>query len=135
MRTSIRLGESVASFGYPLANVLSSSGNFALGNITALAGLGDDSRYLQIGSYTTRQLGRATFRSERKCYWHCHCKIGCLKMMVATQGDIAQNVNFAIKGTVAANFLETNRIKFDVGRAKHHKLTAIAPFAAFAVES
>jgi S1-C subfamily serine protease len=43
-----RLGEPVEAFGYPLTNILATSGNFTLGNITALAGLGDDSRYLQI---------------------------------------------------------------------------------------
>jgi S1-C subfamily serine protease len=50
LRMSIRLGEGVAAFGYPLANVLSSSGNFTMGNIAALTGLKDDSRYLQISA-------------------------------------------------------------------------------------
>jgi serine protease Do len=44
------LGESVAAFGYPHADVLASSGNFTLGNVTALAGIGDDSRYLQMST-------------------------------------------------------------------------------------
>ena len=44
-------------------------------------------------------------------------KLNALKLMVATDGDIAQNVNFAIKSAVAANFLETNRVKFSLGSA------------------
>jgi uncharacterized protein len=49
-RTSIRLGEAVEAFGYPLVEVLSKSGNFTLGNVSALVGLGEDSRYLQISA-------------------------------------------------------------------------------------
>jgi hypothetical protein len=44
-------------------------------------------------------------------------KLNALKFMVATDGDIAQNVNFAIKSAVAANFLETNRVNFTHGSA------------------
>ena len=49
-RTSIRLGEAVEAFGYPLTEVLAKSGNFTLGNVSALVGLGEDSRYLQISA-------------------------------------------------------------------------------------
>ena len=38
------------AFGYPHADILASSGNFTQGNVTALAGMGDDSRYLQIST-------------------------------------------------------------------------------------
>jgi Trypsin-like peptidase domain len=37
-QTNVRLGESVAAFGYPHADVLASSGNFTLGNVTPLRG-------------------------------------------------------------------------------------------------
>src|SRR5262249_15161157 len=46
----LRAAESVVVFGYPLAGALSSSGNTTLGNITALTGLGDDSRFIQISA-------------------------------------------------------------------------------------
>ena len=49
-RTSIRLGETVEAFGYPLTDVLAKSGNFTLGNVSALVGIGEDSRYLQISA-------------------------------------------------------------------------------------
>jgi S1-C subfamily serine protease len=44
LRAGIRLGEPVAAFGYPLLGVLSSTGNFTLGNVTSLTGLRDDTR-------------------------------------------------------------------------------------------
>jgi hypothetical protein len=36
-------------------------------------------------------------------------------MMLATNGDIPQNVNFAIKSSVAATFLESNGVAFLTG--------------------
>src|SRR5262249_39913148 len=41
------LGEAVATYGFPYSGVLSSSGNFTWGNITALSGMKDDTRFLQ----------------------------------------------------------------------------------------
>jgi hypothetical protein len=37
--------------------------------------------------------------------------------MVATNGDIPQNVNFAIKGSLAASFLESNQVVVEQGTA------------------
>ncbi|MFV3492931.1 trypsin-like peptidase domain-containing protein, partial [Mycobacterium tuberculosis] len=50
LRPSIRLGEGIAAFGFPHSDLLATTGNFTLGNVTALAGLRDDSRYLQISA-------------------------------------------------------------------------------------
>jgi Trypsin-like peptidase domain len=49
-RLGLRLGETVAAFGYPYADILATSGNFTQGNVTALAGMRDDSRYVQISA-------------------------------------------------------------------------------------
>jgi len=49
-RLGLRLGESVAAFGYPYVDILATSGNFTQGNVTALAGMRDDSRYVQISA-------------------------------------------------------------------------------------
>jgi uncharacterized protein len=45
-----RLGEQVATYGFPYSGLLSSNGNFTLGNVTALSGMNDDSRFLQIST-------------------------------------------------------------------------------------
>jgi serine protease Do len=116
LRPSIRLGESVAAFGYPLTDILSISGNFTLGNVTALAGLKDDSRYLQISApVQPGNSGGPLFDQNGNVVGVVTAKLNALKLMVGTDGDIAQNVNFAIKSAVAANFLETNRVKFSRG--------------------
>jgi serine protease Do len=44
-------------------------------------------------------------------------KLNALKVMRLTEGDIPQNVNFAVRASVAANFLQTNDIKFAVGES------------------
>ncbi len=42
-----RLGETVAAYGFPYRGILSSSGNFTLGNVTSMTGIGDDTRFFQ----------------------------------------------------------------------------------------
>ncbi len=51
LRSGVRLGEGVAAFGFPLAGLLATSGNFTVGNVTAVAGMGDDTRILQISVF------------------------------------------------------------------------------------
>ena len=50
LRFGARQGENVEAFGYPLSQVLATSGNFTTGIVTALAGIGDDSRFYQISA-------------------------------------------------------------------------------------
>jgi uncharacterized protein len=46
LRLSVRQGEAIAAYGFPLRGLLASGGNLTTGNITALSGIGDDSRLL-----------------------------------------------------------------------------------------
>jgi S1-C subfamily serine protease len=46
----IRPGDQVVALGYPLSGLLATTANLTVGNVSALAGLGDDSRYLQISA-------------------------------------------------------------------------------------
>ena len=50
----LRQGESVLAYGFPLAGALASSGNATVGHVTALAGLGDDARLMQISGNSSR---------------------------------------------------------------------------------
>jgi serine protease Do len=45
-RLQIPQGEEIVVYGFPLAGVLASEGNVVTGNVTALAGLANDSRFL-----------------------------------------------------------------------------------------
>src|SRR5262249_16504412 len=39
-----------ATYGFPYHGLLSTSGDFTLGNVTSLAGMGDDTRFLQMST-------------------------------------------------------------------------------------
>ena len=110
----VRPAEAVLVFGYPLRDALSSSGNTTLGNVTALSGLRDDSRYIQISAAV--QLGNSggpVLDEAGRLIGVIESKLDALKIVRAT-GDIPQNVNFAIRSSTLANFLETNGIAYEV---------------------
>jgi len=117
LRFAIRLGETVEAFGYPLSQVLASSGNFTTGNVTALAGIGDDSRYLQISAPVQPGISGGPLLDENgNLVGIVTAKLDFLSE-IKNAGDIPQNVNFAIKASVAANFLQDNNVKFQIGDA------------------
>ena len=92
---------------------LSSLGNTTLGNVTALAGLRDDSRYIQISaSIQPGNSGGPVLDEAGRLVGVIEGKLDALKTVKAN-GDIPQNVNFAIRASTLANFLEINRITYE----------------------
>jgi S1-C subfamily serine protease len=105
-------------FGYPLASVLAKSGNFAFGKVSALVGIGKDSRYLRIS--TPMQPGNSggpLLDQFGNLIGVVSAKLNTLKKMVATNGDIPQNVNFAIKASIVTSFLEAKGVVYATGAA------------------
>lgn len=122
LRMGTRLGEGVAVFGYPHADILASSGNFTLGNVTALSGMGDDSRYYQISAPVQQgNSGGPLLDNYGNAVGVVAAKLNVLKMAIAS-GDFAQNINFAIKTTLVATFLEANQITMQPGSTTDTKL-------------
>ena len=110
----IRPAESVIVFGYPLSFALSSLGNTTLGNVTALTGLRDDSRFIQISaSIQPGNSGGPVLDEAGRLTAVIASKLDALKMVRAT-GDIPQNVNFAIRVSTLVSFLEANQVPFEV---------------------
>lgn len=110
----VKPAELVLVFGYPLSSVLSSLGNTTLGNVTALTGLQDDSRYIQISaSVQPGNSGGPVLDDQGRLMGVIQSKLDAIRVARAT-GDIPQNVNFAIRSTTLANFLETNQIAYEV---------------------
>jgi S1-C subfamily serine protease len=110
-RPDVKLGEPVAVFGFPHADIMSSSGSFTLGNVTSMSGLRDDSRYVQISApVQSGNSGGPLFDHDGNTIGVVSAKLNALKMAIATD-DLPQNVNFAIKGYVIASFLDANQIK------------------------
>jgi S1-C subfamily serine protease len=112
----VRLGEMVAAFGYPWRGLLSTTGNFTLGNVTSLTGLRDDTRYLQISTpVQPGNSGGPLLDASGNFVGVVSAKLNALFIMAATEGDIPENVNFAIKSSVAATFMESNGVSFSTG--------------------
>ncbi len=117
LRTGPKVGESIAVFGFPLAGLLASSGNFTVGNITATAGLRDDSRMLQISApIQPGNSGGPVLDLFGNVVGVVVSKLDALKYAEVSK-DVAQNINFSIKTAVAINFLETNSIAFNSRRS------------------
>ncbi len=107
-RAPPRLGESIAVFGFPLSGILSSSGNFTVGTVTAINGLEDDSRMLQISApVQPGNSGGPLIDKYGNILGVIVSKLDALNVASATH-DIPQNVNFAIKSSIAVNFLSSN---------------------------
>ena len=116
-RFGARQGENVEAFGHPLSQVLATSGNFTTGIVTALAGIGDDSRFYQISApVQPGNSGGPLLDENGNLIGVVSSKLNFLSEIRA-QGDIPENVNFAIKASVVANFLQDNSIKFAIGEA------------------
>jgi len=115
LRVGGRLGEGVAAFGFPHSDILSTSGNFTLGNITAMNGMGDDSRYLQMSApVQAGNSGGPLLDQSGNLVGVVSAKLDAMKVQM-NDGDLPQNVNFAVKSAMVAAFLDANRIVYKVG--------------------
>ena len=108
---SVRAGEEVVVYGFPLQSFLASSGNISTGIVTALAGLGDNSHHLQISApVQPGNSGGPLLDKGGNVIGIVVAKFG-LKAVTLTK-DIPQNVNFAIKAPIAAAFMDAHGISY-----------------------
>lgn len=108
----LRLGQLIVVYGFPLSGLLTSAGNLTTGSVTGLAGLGEDVRLVQISAPI--QLGNSggpVLDAEGNVLAVVVSKLDAIAVANATE-DIPQNINFAIKGNVAMNFLESRGVDF-----------------------
>jgi S1-C subfamily serine protease len=102
-----RAGESAVVFGYPLSQLLASTGNVTTGVITALAGPLDDPHQIQISAPV--QPGNSGGPVLDASGYLIGIVVSRLN---AVRGGLPQNVNFAIKASTAANFLDAHGIAY-----------------------
>jgi len=112
-RSTARLGESVIVAGYPLSDLLSASLNVTTGSVSALTGPKNDASLIQITAPIQRgNSGGPVLDEHGEVIGVVVSKLNALRVAMVT-GDIPQNVNFAVTGTVARSFLEANGVEFD----------------------
>ncbi len=108
----MRLGDPVVVYGFPLVGVLTPTGNLTTGGVSALAGLGNDSRMMQISApVQPGNSGGPLLDSGGNVVGVINMKLNALRTAAAT-GDVPQNVNFAIKASVVRNFLDANSVDY-----------------------
>ena len=106
------LGEAVTVAGYPLHGLLSREFNVTSGNVSALAGLGDDAKRLQITAPVQRgNSGGPLLDGAGNVIGVVVSKLDAVRAAKLT-GDIPQNVNFAIKGALVRGFLDIHGVAY-----------------------
>lgn len=108
-RAPTRLGEDIIAIGFPLAGLLSDSIKVTAGNVSALAGLHNDTRHLQIS--TPIQPGNSGGPIIDRDGYLLGITTATLSKEAADRiGVPAQNVNFAIRASVADLFMQSQSI-------------------------
>ena len=113
----IRAGDAIVALGYPLSGVLATTANVSVGNVSALAGLADNSRYLQISApVQPGNSGGPLLDASGHLVGVVTAKLDAMRVARVT-GDIPQNVNFALKAEVARTFLDSKGIAYQTARS------------------
>jgi len=107
---SLRAGETIATYGFPLTGMLSASGNIVSGNVSSLAGVADDVRLLQISAPVQPGNSGGPLLDMQGIV------SGKLNDLAAAEasGSLPQNVNFSIKANVGMNFLDAHSIPYEM---------------------
>jgi uncharacterized protein len=114
----VRAGDAVVALGYPLSGLLATTANLSVGNVSALAGLGDDSRYLQISApVQPGNSGGPLLDGSGHLVGIVTAKLNAIRIARFT-GDVPQNVNFALKAEVARTFLDSKGITYQTARSE-----------------
>jgi TPR repeat protein len=106
-----RLGESVIVAGFPLGQVLGGGLNVTTGSVSALSGPGNNAAMLQITApVQSGNSGGPVLDQRGQVIGVVVGKLNALRIAAST-GDVPQNVNFAIHGSVVRTFLEANGVE------------------------
>jgi S1-C subfamily serine protease len=107
----IRRGDSVVTYGFPLAGMLASGPTLTTGDVSALAGLADNRMHFQISApVQPGNSGGPLLDLSGHVVGIITSKLNAQRVAQRT-GDIPQNVNFAVKAGEALAFLRENRVQ------------------------
>ena len=102
---TLRRGESVIAYGYPLTGLLSSDAKLTRGEVNSLRGLRDNPDQMQISApVQPGNSGGPLLDMQGNVVGVIVSKLNA-QAVAGRTGDIAQNINFAIHGERAAAFL------------------------------
>jgi len=117
----IRTGEDVMALGFPLGNELGDDIKVTKGNISAVSGMKGDKNYLQFTAPIQAGNSGGPLLNEGGFVVGINT--------AALVGEKYQNVNFAINGNSAQNFLGANSIDFEYGKYDESEILKSADLA------
>jgi S1-C subfamily serine protease len=107
----IRAGETVVAVGFPLEGVLSSEAKVTSGAVNSLAGIHNDSRLFQVSApVQPGNSGGPLLDVFGNIIGVVVARLDAIELLRQT-GELPENVNFAIKSSVAQTFLEANDVR------------------------
>jgi S1-C subfamily serine protease len=106
----IALGQEVLALGFPLQGLLAPTMNLTTGNISSLAGIQNDTRMVQFTApVQAGNSGGPLLDRSGNIIGVVTQKLNALRTNEIA-GDLPQNINFALRGSIVLNFLETNSV-------------------------
>lgn len=110
--SAVNSGDQVVAIGYPLHGLLTSDMTMTTGIISSLAGVHNDTRFLQISApVQPGNSGGPLHDSSGNIVGVVTAGLDALRIAKAT-GDIPQNVNFAIKTGALRDFLDNSAVPY-----------------------
>jgi S1-C subfamily serine protease len=110
---AVRPGEPVVVVGFPLSQTLASGANVSTGSVAALAGIYDDSRFLQFSApIQPGNSGGPVLDAGGNVIGIATATLDTVKTLRSTGGALPQNLNFAIKNAVSITFMEKNGVAY-----------------------
>lgn len=112
----IRQGDNVIAVGFPLPSLLSAGTETTLttGTVSTLAGFKNDSRYLQVSApIQPGNSGGPLFDQSGNVVGIVSASLNAVALAAQT-GNIPENVNFAIKTTVARTFMDAHGVTYQL---------------------
>jgi serine protease Do len=106
IRKTVRLGEPIAVYGYPHADILASSGNFTTGNVSALAGILNNTGQFQL----TAPIQRGNSGGPVLDYSGNVVGVVTSTIRASAERGTPQNVNFAVRASPLSSFLDAHQV-------------------------
>ena len=108
----VRRGETVVTYGFPLFGLLSKGPTLTTGDVSALSGLRDNQSNFQISApVQPGNSGGPLLDSSGNVVGVIVAKLNAARIAEMTDGDIPQNVNFAVKSGPAVDFLREQGVR------------------------
>jgi S1-C subfamily serine protease len=119
-----RRGDEVVTYGFPLTGILGSGPTLTTGEVSALTGLRDDPNTMIISApVQSGNSGGPLLDRSGNVLGVIVAKLAALRVAERT-GDLPQNVNIAIQGRVAIDFLRRNGVTPRTAPSSTHRPAA-----------